>query len=147
MICPKCGVLVPEGRATCASCGAPTLPKTYTDFERAEREMKVGNPKETGFFYSKEGILLMGAAETFIGIFSILYLLFSLPITYGEFVIIVGGLGIFTVVLPITGVLLILFDNYKAGGIILIIGSIFCLPIGIIGVYAGSRAMKLGGSG
>jgi len=98
----------------------------------------------TGSSGKKVLSIVLGVVEAFIGIFSAVYVM----VMFGS---IDPGLGfgagaflfLYGVGLPVAGVILIAMNKFKAGGILLIIGSVLFIPIGFVGIYGGRTAYSL----
>ena len=144
MICVKCGANLPSGRTTCINCGEE-VPVYNSGFDSGSDNLDIGSGSRSGgFLNSKGGAITLGVLEIFIGAFICTYLFFEFS-AIGVSIAILGTIfySLLAVLLPLIGVILIGTNSYKAGGIILIIGSIFCFPIGLIGMYGGKTAMDL----
>ena len=101
-------------------------------------------PQERKFSQTKTGVLLMAGGEILIGIFISLYAFIEFAdIDQGLGLMVMLGLLVICAGLPLLGLILIAVGVNKPGGIALIIGSVLCIPIGMVGIYAGINAMKL----
>ncbi len=88
--------------------------------------------------------MVLGIVEAFIGLFGSIYVVAmfaeldpSIGFGAGAFLFLIG------VGLPIVGVILVGLNKFKAGGILIIIGSVFFIPIGLIGALGGRMAFAL----
>ncbi|MGA1821905.1 MAG: hypothetical protein ACMUIG_05205 [Thermoplasmatota archaeon] len=145
MLCPNCGASVPDGLEKCLSCGSRVHasevdePSSYRGFSSSSEE-----PKKSESAGMKGISLFLGIIEIIIG-------LFYSAIMFSMFASDDMGFGIFAtafylplaVILPLVGVILIGVNKKKVGGILLIIGSVFCFPVGIIGVIGGWMAVAM----
>ena len=136
--------MVPHGRTNCTNCGSPISKGSDDLYEQAERKDKYEGLKNKGFLQTKAGVMLLGSLEILIGFFAAIYTVIQLSATMPEAAIVAGlVMGIWAVVLPIIGLILIGIGQNKLGGGILIAGSVICIPIGFVGITAGVNAFKL----
>ena len=136
--------MVPQGRTNCTNCGSPVSKGSDYLYEQAERREKYEGLKNKGFLQTKTGVMLLGSLEIMIGLFAAIYVVIELSATIPDAAIIAGlVMGIWAVVLPIIGLILIGIGQNKLGGGLLIAGSVICIPIGFVGIMAGVNAFKL----
>jgi hypothetical protein len=100
--------------------------------------------RDRKFLETKGGVMLLGGIEIAIGLFAALYAV----VQFSEFDPETGAIagivmGVWAVLLPIIGLVLIGIGQNKIGGVILVIGSVICIPIGLVGIMGGINAFKL----
>lgn len=147
MICEKCGMTIQEGRDYCINCGArinrppdSMIGSQYGD-QQPSKDYSMVDKK---FSQTKTGVLLMAGGEILIGLFVSFYLFVQFAEIDPSFAAIVLLMSIaFLAGLPLLGLILIAAGANKPGGVVLIIGSVLCVPIGLVGVFGGINAMKL----
>ena len=136
--------MVPDGRSSCTNCGSPVSKSSNDLYEQAERHEKYESLKKKGFMQTKAGVMLLGSLEIIIGFFAAIYVIIEFSTSIPDAAILAGlVVGIWAVVLPIIGLILIAIGQNKLGGGILIAGSVICIPIGFVGISAGVNAFKL----
>ncbi len=136
--------MVPQGRTNCTNCGSPISKSSDDLYEQADRKEKYESLKKKGFMQTKAGVMLLGSLEVIIGFFAAIYVVVEFSASIPDGAILAGlVVGVWAVVLPIIGLILICIGQNKLGGGILIAGSVICIPIGFVGVMAGVNAFKL----
>ncbi len=146
MICNKCGSNVPDGRGNCINCGAEVVKRQdYMNDGPSGTVSREYSPQQgEKFLESKAGVLLMGSGEILIGLFAALVVFIQIaPLDPGVGLMAALGIALWCAGIPLLGVILIGAGVHKGGGIALIVGSVLCIPIGMVGIIAGKNAMKL----
>lgn len=148
MICPNCGTMVPEGRRNCLNCGTAVSGSSGSQnpYEGQQGGVSFNTGGGTSSNNSGKKVLSMvlGIVESIIGIFGSIYVVAmfaeldpAIGLGAGAFLFLIG------VGLPILGVILVGMNKFRAGGILIIIGSVFFIPIGLIGAFGGRIAFSL----
>ena len=144
MICSKCGTMVPDGRSNCTNCGTMVKNSSDYNFDHAEKNESYEYAKKKGFLQSKSAVMLLGSIEIIIGIITAFSITVEIGASFPDAAIVAGlAIGIWAVLLPIIGLILVGMGQNKLGGGMLVAGSIICIPIGFVGVLAGITAFKL----
>ncbi len=132
MICEKCGTLIPEGRSTCISCGAPAEKPGWAEEIEKEAEMEQKGPEpETFEFKGKNKAAYYGVASSTVGLGLVLMLILYISLPYLPGLIFAALMLL--VISPIIGMVLVTSGFYKTGTIFTCIGAFTAFPIGISG--------------
>ena len=145
MLCPNCGTKVPDGISKCLSCGSRIHAAEVVDSSMYEGYSSASEqPESTGSGGNKGISMFLGGVEAMIGLFVSLIAIFIFSSNDMGFGIFIASIFFcWAVVLPVIGVILVGVNKNKVGGVLIIIGSIPCIPIGIIGGIAGRLAFTL----
>ncbi|MFW3145625.1 MAG: zinc ribbon domain-containing protein [Thermoplasmatota archaeon] len=149
MICPKCGTMVPSDRDSCLNCGASMEKKDpFEGMEGYENEyvnrdgVSTRTVQRMGPFsddlMNRWAILGLGMGGALLGFFGTIALAIFFP-----YLVYLWSIAILVVVmLPLFGGIFQVMGFNRTGGIMMIIGGIPLVPIGLIPIIGGVKALK-----
>lgn len=141
--------MVPSDRDACLNCGAPVEKKNpFEEMEGYESDgyaadgMSSRTVKKMGPFsdhlMSRWAILGLGMGGALVGFFGVIGLLIFFP-----YLVYLWTTAILVLVmLPLFGGIIQAMGFNRTGGIMMIIGGVFMIPIGLIPVIGGVKALK-----